>query len=48
MHFPNEDGFLEMVLKTAVSGKFCKTDRNISMTEFIVTEVALFRVVTFF
>ena len=36
-----EDGF-----KDSCVLKFCKTCKNISMTEFIVKEVTLFRVVT--
>ena len=36
-----------MILNTAVFYKFCKTCRNISMTNFTVTEVTVFRVVIF-
>ena len=36
-----------MVLKTAVFRKFCKTCRNISVTEVTVKEVTVFRVANF-
>ena len=36
-----------MILKAAVFYKFRKTCRNISMTNFTVTEVTVFRVVIF-
>lgn len=36
-----------LVLKTAVFRKFCKTCRNISMTEVTAKEVTMFRVANF-
>ena len=40
--------FLKIGLKTGAIGKFWKACRNISVTEFIVKYVTVFRVVTFF